>query len=291
MICRLLVLSIVSIGAPVWAQVVDVDPARTTNFSKPIPVRPGELIRSDISNDDFNVYFDWNAEHFLFTGRANEVVTARVKTDIRDIEVVIKEKGNSGAVLARGSGKDAPLRAVLPKDGSYFMIVGAKGKDRIGRYELAFASGSVAAFFPNEKAKIAAADAPSAPTPPTAAVGIASASPTQEAAPVPPPPPAGSPPRLPARVMVHRPKITGPDTFHLIGLATALFRIRVDGDGPTEIALYGPDGELIHSESGSRLVVNEGEFKVDGIYYVTVIRPKATKPYSILYTPSETFQP
>jgi hypothetical protein len=268
------------------AQVVDVDPARATNFSKPIPVRPGELIRSDISNDDFNVYFDWNAEHFLFTGRAGEIITARVKTDIRDMEVVIKEKGKSGTVLARGTGKDAPLRAVLPKDGSYFMIVGAKGKDRIGRYELALASGAVAASFP-EESKAVATDATLPPTVPPAAVTIAGASPSLEAAPVPPPPPAGSTPRLSPGAAINRPKITEPDMFHLIGFATTSFRVRVDGEGPTEVAIYGPDGELMHSELGSRLVVNEGEFPVDGIYHLTVIRPKSTKPYSIRYTSSE----
>jgi hypothetical protein len=128
------------------AQRVDIDPARTTSFEKPILTRPGELIASEISETDFHVGLDKRTEQFAFTGRAGEVVTARTQSDIRDLEVVFMEAG-SFKVLARGSAKDAPLRATLPKDGTYFLIVGGKGPQRFGKYLLSFGSGDAAPPF------------------------------------------------------------------------------------------------------------------------------------------------
>lgn len=139
----LLAASLAIAAAPALAQRLDVDPARTTSFEKPILTRPGELIVSEISESDFHVGVNKRTEQFVFAGRAGEVVTARTRSDIRDLEVVFMEAG-SYKVLARGPAMSAPLSATLPKDGSYFLIVGAKGPRRFGKYLLSFGSAASA---------------------------------------------------------------------------------------------------------------------------------------------------
>lgn len=133
------------------AQRLDVDPKRTTSFEKPIPIRPGELIASDISDTDFRIGPQWHSEQFIFTGRGGETVALRARTNIPDFEVLFREKGYNGKVLSRGSAKEAPVTAMLPKDGTYFIVVAAKGPARIGKYLLSFGSGeSLPAFGPAE---------------------------------------------------------------------------------------------------------------------------------------------
>lgn len=119
------------------AQRVDVDPARRTSLTKPIPARPGDLIASDISDTDFNVGPQYDAEHFFFTGRAGQTVTAQVASDIPTLEVLVRQADfRSPQPLARGPARDAPLSVVLPKDGYYYLIVSAQGPQRQGKYLL-----------------------------------------------------------------------------------------------------------------------------------------------------------
>jgi|GEM_PF-2506450 len=125
------------------AEVLTIDPKRVTNFERPILIRPGETVASEISETDFRVMAGWNAEHLSFAGRADETVSVRARTDLPDFEVVVRGPGPGGKILTRGSAKDAALVATLPKDGNYYILVNSKGPGHVGKYLISLGAGDV----------------------------------------------------------------------------------------------------------------------------------------------------
>lgn len=124
------------------AQRLDVDPARSTSYNRPITARVGEVFASELSESDMSPFPGWRAEHFAFTGRAGETVSVHVRSDIPTLVVSLLQ--DRKRELVRGAAKDAPLRVVLPRDGTYFVVVGANGAQRNGKYQLSFGSGDPA---------------------------------------------------------------------------------------------------------------------------------------------------
>ena len=85
------------------------------NGGETVPFYCAEVARHENAADDIT------REVLLAVRRT--FITPFDRSDIRNLEVVFMETG-SFRVLARGPAKDAPLNVVLPKDGSYFLIVG-----------------------------------------------------------------------------------------------------------------------------------------------------------------------
>jgi hypothetical protein len=261
------------------AQTLTVDPARTTDFDEPIPAHPGELIASDISDTDFNVGPEFNSEQFVFMGRKGEVVTAQVRSDIPTLEVAFKKKGYSGAVLVRGPAKDTPLRATLPEDGTYFLIVAAQGPQRIGKYLLSFGSDGNAPPFEKPKPPVQTAQtlAPSkiAPSAPLTA------------------------PKLPATPGVINIKtgqtLTRPagkagsrvEIFQFIAGAGTNLHIAANGTGPLDIRLYTPEGVEMLAADGTNAAKLDAVLPLDAVYFFSVARQNAAKPYKLALTADE----
>jgi len=160
--------AVLAAGA-VQAQRLEVDPTRASNAPNPIPTRPGELIASELSEIDAASGVERSAEWFVFTGRAGEVITAQVRSDIPTLEVLIRSnRGYTSKVLVEGPAKDAALRLVLPRDDTYAMAVQSKGPQRFGKYLLSLGLGDNAPpFEPPKPAPVQVAQAP-APAPPVA---------------------------------------------------------------------------------------------------------------------------
>jgi hypothetical protein len=141
-LARLATLAALFAGAA-HAQRLDVDPARSTSYDRPITARVGEVFASELSESDMSPFPGWRAEHFVFTGRAGETVTVQVQSDIPTLVVSLLQ--DRKRELVRGPAGDAPLRVVLPRDGAYFVVVGANGPLRNGKYQLSFGSSDPAA--------------------------------------------------------------------------------------------------------------------------------------------------
>lgn len=257
------------------AQRVDVDPARATSFDKPITIRPGELISSDLAETDYRVGPRWHSEQFTFTGRAGDVVTAQVRTGLPDLEVVFREQGYSGQVLARGSGKSAPVRATLPKDGTYFLIVGAKGPQHVGKYLLSFGSGDNAPPF----------DPPKPQPPPSPPAQVAQA-PALKAAPL----VAPALPAIPGVAAIRTGQtLTRPagkpgpglETFQLIGARGDKLHVRATGGGGLAVSLYTPESALMLSVDDPVAAPLDAYLPVDGVYFLSVARGDAARPYKL----------
>ncbi|HWU15382.1 MAG TPA: hypothetical protein VN157_15390 [Caulobacter sp.] len=171
-------------AAPVHAQRLEVDPTRSSNYiPTAIPTRPGELISSELSVIDAASGVERSAEWFVFTGRAGEVITAQVRSDIPTLEVSFRSTRKPLKVLVEGPATDAPLRLVLPKDDAYVIVVHSVGPQRFGKYLLSLGVGDTAPLFdPPPRVEIAKATAPAAPvapiTPSTPAPAARSTTPT-----------------------------------------------------------------------------------------------------------------
>lgn len=244
-------------AAPALAQRLDVDPARTTSFEKPIPTRPGALIASEISETDFHVGLDKRTEQFAFTGRAGEVVTARTRSDIPNLEVVFMEAG-SYKVLVRGPAADAPISATLPRDGSYFLIAGAKGPRRFGKYLLSFGSGAGAPPFDTPR------DLPSAQEP-------ASAASTPLLAPDLPAFPGITSIRS-GETLSRAGGKTGAqmETFQLIGARGDRLRVTATANPAITLTLYAPEGAQMLTAEGVGAATLEAYLPIDGVYFIGV---------------------
>lgn len=152
------------------AQRVEIDSARKTSYAAAIPTRPGEVIASELSDSDSSPFPGWRAEHFLFTGRAGETVTVQVQSDIPGLVVSIVD--NPRKEIVRGPANAAPLKVVLPRDGTFFVVVGANGPQRNGKYLLTLGSGDATPAPPAQAAPVQVAATPPAPAAPAQRVDI-----------------------------------------------------------------------------------------------------------------------
>lgn len=261
-------------AVPAQAQRLDVDPARASSYQAPVLIRPGELIASDISEADARVGLNRRTEHFAFTGRAGEVVTVRVRSDIPDLEVVVLDSSFS-KLLARGPAKDAALRATLPKDGSYFVTVAAKGPQPFGKYLLSFGSGDSAPPFEAPPRAVQVAQAPAAL--PAASLPAA---------------PAVLPP-MPVIPGVTNVRVGQPlarpvgkpgaevELFAFIGEAGSILQASATGAAGYGLTLYTPEGAEMLSASGLDSARLAAALPQDGIYLLAVARQDGAKPYKL----------
>lgn len=293
MMRALLLAATLAVAGSAHAQSLTVDPKRSTNFNKPVPIRPGETVASDISASDFRVLANWNAEHFAFTGRAGETVSVRVRTDLPDFEVLIRGPGSDGAVLARGPAKDAAVVASLPADGNYFLLVNSKGPAHIGKYLMSFGMGATPPSLPGDTAA-AVAEAPkppSKPEPPKEAQLAGSTTPA--AAPKRPPPlpmPKLTPPPgvLAAEIgkSIIRPagKVGAQvDLFAFAGESGSVLQVSAGGPaaGGHTIVLYTPEGDEILTAEGVDRAELTAVLPKDGVYLLAVGRQNAANPYKL----------
>lgn len=258
------------------AQRVDIDPARTTSFLNPILTQPGELIASEISESDFRMAGNRRTEQFAFAGRAGEVVSVQVRSDIPDLEVVVMDSSFS-KILARGPAKDAPLRVTLPKDATYFIMVASKGPNRYGKYLLSIGTGqSAPSFDPPEPATPRVAQAapqtpPTAPKPAAAAVfPVLTPSPGLLAAEI------GKTIARPAG----KPGTTV-DVYQFIGEAGAMLQATAAGAGAYGVTLYTPEGAEMLTATGNASVTLTAALPQDAVYLLAVTRQDAAKPYKL----------
>jgi len=130
------------------AQRLDVDPAQRSSFRQPIAVQTGKLITGEISESDYVAGPAWNADVFTITGRAGEVVSLQLQSEIPTLEVHIHSaKSHTGRAITEGPARAAPILFVVPKDGAYFIAVHAKGPQRLGKYQLSIGSSAAAPPF------------------------------------------------------------------------------------------------------------------------------------------------
>lgn len=265
------------------AQRVDIDPARATSYEKPIPARPGELIASAISDGDFRVGPDYYAEHFVFTGRAGETVSAQVKSGIPTLDVLFREKGYNGKTLARGPAKDSALTAVLPKDGDYYLVVAAKGPQRQGQYLLSFGvDGRAPPLEPPKPAPVQVAGA----EPSTSKA----APPAKPAAPKPAP---AAPPPMPVipgvtnlrvgQTLARPPGKPGAkvELYAFAGEAGSILKATAEGAGGYGVTLYTPEGAEMLAANGLGAARLDAVLPKDAIYLLAVSRQDAAKPFKL----------
>jgi len=281
-----LALAAVLIAGAVQAQRLEVDPTRASNAPNPIPTRPGELIASELSEVDAASGVERSAEWFVFTGRAGEVITAQVRSDIPTLEVLIRSnRGYTSQVLVEGPAKDAALRLVLPRDDTYAMAVHSKGPQRFGKYLLSLGLGDNAPpFEPPKPAPVQVAQAPQAPAPASA--------PAPNAAPL----VAPGLPTIPGVVNIRTGQTlarpagkpdAGVETFQFIAGAGAKVQATATGAGPLTIRLYTPEGVEMLAADGVDTAKLEAFLPLDALYFLSVARSDPAKPYKLALAAEE----
>lgn len=273
--------AVLAAGA-VQAQRLEVDPTRASNAPNPIPTRPGELIASELSEIDVASGVERSAEWFVFTGRAGEVITAEVRSDIPSLQVFIRSnRGYTGKALAEGPAKDAPLRLVLPRDDTYVIAVHSRGPQRFGKYLLSLGDGdSAPPFEPPKPAPVQVAQAPRPPAPaPKAAPLVAPELPT-----------------IPGVVNIRAGQTLArpagkPDaaveSFQFIAGAGAKLQATVTGAGPLTVRLYTPEGVEMLAVDGVDTAKLEAFLPLDALYFLSVARSDPAKPYKLALAAEE----
>ncbi len=277
---RLVLLTAASLLAatPALAQRLEVDAARKTSYEAAISTRGGETIASELSDSDGSPFPGWRAEHFIFSGRAGETVEAQVQTEIPGLVVVFLE--NKRREIARGPAKDAPLKIVLPRDGTYFIVVGAKGPQRNGKYLLSLRTGEAPApAEPPKPAPVAvAATQPQAPTPRSAPLSVPEL------------------PAIPGVVNIRTGEtLARPagkpgaaiETFQFIAGTGAKLQATATGFGPLTVRLYTPEGALMLAADGVGTAKLEAFLPLDALYFLSVARSDPAKPYKLALAAEE----
>ena len=146
--------------------------AQPNSFVQPAPVHAGQLIASELSDIDVASGVDRSAEYLVFTGRAGQVVTAQVRSDVPSLQVHIRSRrSRTGKALVEGPAREAPVRLVLPKDDEYVIVVHSQGARRHGKYLLSIGDGMTAPPFDAPKpAPVQVAQAAPAALPPLPAM-------------------------------------------------------------------------------------------------------------------------
>lgn len=300
-------------GAAQPAQVSRVVVQNHNTNSTPFFTRPGELVAGEITPDDMASGVDRSADSLYFQGRAGEAITAQVRSDIPSLLVAFRLTRSTLSLkpLAEGSGRDAPVRYVLPKDDTYEIAVHTQGPQRYGKYLLSIgtAEGAPPLDPPQPKA-VQIAEAPKPPpapepppkpaTPPvtpTPQLAVPKPAEVQAAAPMTPKasaPATSGPPPLPQipGVINARPGQTlsrpaaakpGPATemFQFLAAGGSDLQFTASGSGKLMLILYTIDGEEIVSASGADILRLDAIAPRDDLYFLSVWRADAAKPYRV----------
>jgi len=264
--------------------------AEPNSYVRPSPVHAGQLIASELTETDVASGVERSAEYLLFTGRAGEVVTAQVRSDIPSLEVLIRSwRSRTGKALAEGPARDAPVRLVLPKDDEYVIVVHSKGPQRFGKYLMSIGSADGAPAFdapklaPVQVAQVAAPVSPPSPRPGPAAPNATPAKPASPRA-------APSLPAIPGVINIHagqalaRPAgnpASRVETFQFLAAAGTKLFVNAKGAGPLLVTLYTPEGDRMLDAEGAASASLEAIAPVDGLYFMSVSRKSATTPYKL----------
>ncbi|WP_296595526.1 hypothetical protein [Phenylobacterium sp.] len=257
-------------------QRVEVTPTFAESFNNPTPVKPGQLIASDLANGAFNGLPGWRFEQFVLTGVAGQTVTLQLQTDIPDLEVGIRAGAKGQKMVVQGPARDAPLRYVLPTDGPYYIALFTRKPQKVGSYLLSIGDGT---------------SAPSFAPPPPAAVQIAQA--------LPPPQPAPGPAEAPAPAVL--PKLELPDgitvmdfgqtlsrpagakteLYGVIGEAGAVLTAAVTGTGVLGVTIFTPEGAEMLTSGGQGAATLKAVLPKDAVYIFAVTRIDPSRPYRL----------
>lgn len=264
----LLVAAAILATGPAEAQRLEVDPTRASTYvPTAIPTRPGELIASELSAVDAASGVERSAEWYVLTGRAGEVITAQVRSEIPTLRVSFRSIRTPLNALAEGPAKDAPLRLVLPKDDTYVMVVHSEGPRRFGKYLLSLGVGdAVPAFEPATAAPVRIAQPTSAPAalPPMPSIpGVTNVQVGQTLA-----RPAGKPG-------------TAVELYGFIGEAGSSLQVFAEGAAGHGLTLYTPEGVEMLSAAGLGLAKLDAILPTDGIYLLAVARQDAATPFEL----------
>lgn len=261
-------------AAPAQAETrLELGPERVATLEHPLPQQPGVTISSEITEAD-TIAGAWRAEHFLFTGKAGDVLTLNVKSEIPELLVTVLHRSDTGkyAMEFRGPARGAPMQVSLKKDGTHLLIIGAI--KRSGRYELDFQSSAVP---PPATVQVAAAP----PTPTVVARSTPAATPPLARPELPPTPGVLT---LVAGQSTTRPAGkagAGVETFQFLAGAGADLSVSVAAAGRVSIALYTPEGDEMRAAGGVGSVKLDAVLPVDAIYFIAVSREDAAKPYTL----------
>lgn len=275
--------------APAAVERVEVDPARWT-MSKPVPVHPGELVAGEISPIDVISGVERSGDVLVIQGRAGEVITAQVRSDIPSLLVAFRPARSTMGLspLAEGAARDAPVRFVVPKDDTYQIFVHTHGPGRYGKYLLSIGSDQGAPPFDPPKPAPAPVQVAEASKPPPAPAAAA----PQPASPPEPAPPATLPKLTPPPGVlaaeigkpIARPAGkpgTKVDLYAFIGAAGSVLEANAAGAGGYGLTIYTPEGDEMLTQTG----VGEAKLAVvlpqDAAYILAVARQDATKPYKL----------
>jgi hypothetical protein len=264
-------------AGPAHAQRLEVDPTRASTYlPTAISTRPGELIASELSAVDAASGVERSAEWFVFTGRAGEVITAQVRSDIPTLQVSFRSIRSPLKALAEGPAKDAPLRLVPPEDDTYVMVAHSVGPQRFGKYLLSLGLGDAAPpFEPPKPAPVQVAEAPAPASKPAAPL----AEPALPAIP--------GVARIRAGQTLARPAGkagAGVETFMFLAGAGDRLRAVVIGTGPIDIRFFTPEGDEMLAVDGESVLDLKAFAPIDGLYFLSVARKDATKPYELALT-------
>jgi len=310
-------------------QRLDVDPAIKAPHDAPIALDGSRLIVSELTESDYAPLPGFRAEYFRFSGHAGDKVSAQVKTDVYSLQVAFSQESPRRRELARDVPERRPMTFVLPRDGTYLLVVDSRGPRRYGKYELDFQTsasppapvGLAAAAEPAAKAAPPASPGPAQgapaleqpkppavevagaakPAPPPAAPTPQPAAPkpaqVQAAAPVAPKASAlaaNGPPRLPkipgvinarSGQTLSRPAAAKPgpatEMFQFLAAGGSDLQFTASGSGKLMLTLYTIDGEEILSASGADILRLDAIAPRDDLYFLSVWRANAAKPYRL----------